>query len=58
MNDKLFGMGCVTLMFLAVVGVSMFTDKPLDPAVKEIASMIITGIMGVVVGVTYKTKVK
>ena len=45
-------------MFLAVVGVSMFTDKPLDPAVKEIASMIITGIMGVVVGVTYKTKVK
>ena len=56
MNDKLFGMACVTIMFLAVVGVSVFTDRPLDPAIKEIASMIITGIMGVVVGVTYRAK--
>jgi len=54
MNDKLVGMICITVMFLAVLGVQAYTQSPLDPVVKEIALPIITGIMGTVVGINYK----
>ena len=51
MNDKIVGMFCVTAMFFAVVGASVYTGKPLDPAIEKIGSMIITGIMGTVIGI-------
>ena len=57
MNDKLVGMLCITIMFLATLGVQAYTQAPLDPIIKEIALPIITGIMGTVVGYSItKTK--
>ena len=56
LNDKIIGMFCVTAMFFAIVGAWVFTDKPLDPAIEKIGSMIITGIMGTVIGISLKRK--
>ena len=56
MNDKIIGMLCITVMFLAVLGVQAYTQAPMDPVVKEIALPIITGIMGTVVGISYKAR--
>ena len=56
MNDKIVGMFCVTVMFLAVVGASVYTEKLLDPAIEKIGSMIITGIMGTMIGISLRKK--
>jgi len=56
MNDKIIGMFCVTAMFFAIVAAWVFTEKPLDPAIEKIGSMIITGIMGTVIGISLKKK--
>jgi hypothetical protein len=51
MNDKIIGMFCVTIMFLAVVIAWAIVGKPLDTGIKELGGMIVTGIMGTMVGV-------
>jgi hypothetical protein len=56
MNDKVMGVACVTIMFLSVVGAWVFTEKPLDPAIKELGQMIISGIMGTMIGISLRKK--
>jgi len=60
MNDKLAGILCVTVMFLSVIGAWCYLQKPLDPAIKELGQMIISGIMGTMIGLrlTNKKEVK
>ena len=53
-NDKIIGMLCVTIMFIVIVAASIFTQTALDPVIEKIGSMIITGIMGTVIGFNIK----
>lgn len=56
LNDKIIGMFCVTAIFIAIVAASIITGRPLDPTIEKVASMIITGIMGAVIGISLKRK--
>ena len=54
LNDKIIGMGCVTLIFISMLAASVYIDGPLDPEIGNIASQIVTGVMGIVVGFSIK----
>lgn len=58
MNDKIIGMICVTIMFLAVVFAWAIVDKPIDPTIEKLGGMIISGMMGTMIGFNIARKVK
>ena len=58
MNDKIIGMICVTIMFLAVVFAWAIVDKPIDPTIEKLVGMIISGMMGTMIGFNIARKVK
>ena len=57
MNDKTLGMVCVTIMFLSLVLSSAITGKPIDVVLKELGGMIVTGIMGTMIGYNLKKEI-
>ena len=53
MNDKLAAIVSLTIIALAVLAYAYF--RPLNPPTATIISNIVSGILGLAVGLTYKT---
>ena len=50
LNDKIIGVVCLVLIVLALCVLNLYGKVPLDPGVKEIASNVVSGILGAMVG--------
>ena len=58
MNDKIFAMGCATLIVIGFAVLSYFKTGPIDPEVGETGRMAISGLFGAAVGLAIKRKEK
>ena len=58
LNDKIIGMICITGIVIAMLAVWAYTGRAIDTSVKEVAMIVVSGILGNIIGVTFKKKVK
>ena len=54
LNDKVIGMCCITGIVLANLIAWVYTREPIPPGVKEVSMIVVSGILGNIIGVKFK----